>query len=140
MDSVKVTINNEVIEVIKGTSLEEISKNYQSNHKFPIILAKVDGMYKELSETVKKDCKVEFFDLTDRGTNRLFLNGLIYCGECGKPYSGNTSRSGRSKQEYSTYRCTSYRCGCKNKDININYINYFVLDMLTNEIFSQKKL
>ena len=66
------------------------------------------------------------------------LNGLIYCGECGKPYSGNTSRSGRSKQEYSTYRCTSYRCGCKNKDININYINYFVLDMLTNEIFSQK--
>lgn len=78
MDSVKVTINNEVIEVIKGASLEEISKNYQSNHKFPIILAKVDGMYKELSETVKKDCKVEFFDLTDRGTNRVFLNGLIY--------------------------------------------------------------
>ena len=65
------------------------------------------------------------------------LNGLIYCGECGKAYSGNTSCSGRNKQEYSTYRCGSHRNGCDNKDINVKYINNFVLDILIDRIFTK---
>ena len=78
MDNVKVNINDEIIEVPRGTTLEELSKNYQKNFKYTIILAKVNGIYKELIETINKDCTIEFFDLTDRGTNRVFLNGLIY--------------------------------------------------------------
>ncbi|MDD6223380.1 MAG: nucleoside kinase [bacterium] len=78
MDNVKVKINNEIIEVSRGTTLEELSKKYQSSFKHVIILAKVNGMHTELTETIKKDCEIEFLDLTDRGANRVFLNGLIY--------------------------------------------------------------
>jgi len=78
MYNVKVIINDQEVDVPRGTSLEELSKRYQAEFKYPIILAKVNGIYKELVETINKDCKVEFFDLTDRGTNRVFLNGLIY--------------------------------------------------------------
>ena len=78
MDNVKVNINNDIIEVSRGTTLENLSLNYESNFKYPIILAKVNGIYQELTETIKKDCTIKFFDLTDRGANRVFLNGLIY--------------------------------------------------------------
>lgn len=78
MDSVKVYINNEMIEVARGTTLGELAKNYQKDFKYTIILAKVNGIYKELIETINKECEIEFFDLTDRGCNRVFLNGLIY--------------------------------------------------------------
>lgn len=78
MDNVKVNINNDIIEVSRGTTLENLSLNYESNFKYPIILAKVNGIYQELTETIKKDCTIKFFDLTDRGANRVYLNGLIY--------------------------------------------------------------
>ncbi len=78
MDSVKVCVNGNIIEVTDGTSLEELSKLYQDNFKYDIILAKVDGIYEELNETIHKDCTVEFLDLTDKGANQVYLNGLIY--------------------------------------------------------------
>lgn len=78
MDSVKVCVNGNTIEVTDGTSLEELSKLYQDNFKYDIILAKVDGIYEELNETIHKDCTVEFLDLTDKGANQVYLNGLIY--------------------------------------------------------------
>lgn len=76
--NIKVMINGRKYDVEKGTSLEELSKDFQDNYKYEIILAKVDGIYKELTETIKKDCSVEFFDLMDSGTNSIYLNGLIY--------------------------------------------------------------
>ncbi len=78
MDSVKVTVAGNTIKVTDGTSLEELSKLYQDEFKYDIILAKVDGIYEELNETIHKDCTVEFFDLTDKGANQVYLNGLIY--------------------------------------------------------------
>lgn len=66
------------------------------------------------------------------------LNGLITCGECDRAYTGNTSFAGRNKTEYATYRCGAYRDGCKNKAVNINYLNDFVLDLLTDIIFDSK--
>ena len=75
---INVKINDKVIETAKGTKLSELAKNYQNDFKNEIILAKIDGTYKELSDVVKKDCTVEFFDLTDRGANSVYLNGLIY--------------------------------------------------------------
>lgn len=66
------------------------------------------------------------------------LNGLITCGECGRAYTGNTSFAGRNKTEYATYRCGAYRDGCKNKAVNIKYLNDFVLDLLIDIIFDKK--
>ncbi|MDE5587095.1 MAG: hypothetical protein K2I72_01835, partial [Bacilli bacterium] len=78
MDSVKVTVKGNTIEVTNGTSLEELSKLYQDDFKYEIILAKVDGIYEELTTTIHKDCTVEFLDLTEKGANQVYLNGLIY--------------------------------------------------------------
>lgn len=78
MDSVKVTINGNTLEVTKGTTLEELSKLYQNNFKYEIILAKVDGLYEELTKVITRDCMIEFFDLTEKGANQVYLNGLIY--------------------------------------------------------------
>lgn len=78
MGKLKVNINNSIVEIDYGTTLETISKNYQNNYKYEIILAKVDGIYKELTDTVTKECNIEFFDLTNRGANQVYLNGLVY--------------------------------------------------------------
>lgn len=78
MDSVKVTVNGNTLEVTKGTTLEELSKLYQNDFKYEIILAKVNGIYEELTKVITRDCVVEFFDLTEKGANQVFLNGLIY--------------------------------------------------------------
>lgn len=78
MNEIKVKINNTTVEVNRGITLEELSKNYKQNYKYEIILAKVDGIYKELTETIHKSCTIEFFDLTDRGANQVYLNGLVY--------------------------------------------------------------
>lgn len=65
------------------------------------------------------------------------LNGLMTCGECGRAYSGNTNFAGRNKTEYATYRCGGYRGDeCDNKDVNLKYINDFVLTQLRDIIFN----
>lgn len=78
MNEIEIKINNKSINVERGITLEKLSKQYQENYKYEIILAKVDGIYKELTETVHKSCTIEFFDLTDRGANQVYLNGLVY--------------------------------------------------------------
>ena len=74
---IKVNIKNKTIEVEEGILLKDIAKNYEQDFKNEIIIAKIDGIYKELNDKVKKDCTIEFFDLTDRGANAIYLNGLI---------------------------------------------------------------
>jgi len=78
MNKLIIKVNGNQVEVDYGISLETISKNYQSNFKYDIIIAKVDGIYKELTETITKNCEIEFFDLTNRGANAIYLNGLVY--------------------------------------------------------------
>lgn len=78
MRELNVTIHGSSVRVPYGITLEELSKNYQQNYLYEIILAKVDGIYKELTETIHKDCAIEFFDLMDRGANQIYLNGLVY--------------------------------------------------------------
>ena len=78
MENLKVKIKDETVEVGKGTTLLEVSKSYQKDFAYPIIIAKEDGVYKELSTTINKDSTIEFFDLKDRTANRIYLNGLIF--------------------------------------------------------------
>ena len=78
MNKLSVNVGNKLIEIDYGTTLESLSKNYQSLFKYEIIVAKVDGIYKELTETITKNCEIEFFDLMNRGANQIYLNGLIY--------------------------------------------------------------
>lgn len=78
MNKLMVTINGTNLEIEYGTTLEAISRNYQQSFKYDIIVAKVDGIFKELTETITKNCTIEFFDLMNRGANAIYLNGLVY--------------------------------------------------------------
>lgn len=78
MNKLTVKIKGNVINIDYGTTLEELSKNYQADFKYDIIVAKVDGIYKELTETITTNCEIEFFDLTYRGANQIYVNGLVY--------------------------------------------------------------
>ena len=74
---IKVTINKKELEIKENTLLKDLVSDFQKDYKNEIILAKVDGIYKELNDRVKKECDIEFFDLTDCGANKVYLNGLI---------------------------------------------------------------
>lgn len=78
IDSISITIDNKKIEVSKGTTLLELSKMVQEYYDLPIILAKVDDQYKELSFVLLNDAKVDFLTLKDRQGNRAYVSGLVY--------------------------------------------------------------
>ena len=78
MDQITITVGESRVQVNRGITLAELAANYTTDFKYEIILAKVNGIYQELTDTIHKDCQVEFLDLTERGANRVFLNGLIY--------------------------------------------------------------
>ena len=59
--------------------LKDIAKDFKNLYKHPIILAKVNGIYKELSEKVPNNSSIEFFNLTsDKYANNVYLNGLVF--------------------------------------------------------------
>lgn len=77
-ESIKAIVFGEEKTLARGTTFEDIIKEYRDKFEFPIVIAKEKGIYKELSELVEGDCEVEFFDLLSGEGNRVYLNGLIY--------------------------------------------------------------
>ena len=63
IENVTVTINNKKINVSKGTSLYEIAQQFQEEYDLPIILAKVNNQYKELSSLSNKDDSIELLTI-----------------------------------------------------------------------------
>ncbi len=78
IENLTVIVNDEKIEIPKGLTLLEISKSFEQDYTYPIILAKVDGSYSELTEEINKPCYIEFFDLKDRMANRAYVSGLVF--------------------------------------------------------------
>lgn len=77
MNNVKIYVFGEEVEVAKDSTLLELSKKFQKQFQKPIVMAKVNGFYRELFHRIHDTCKVEFFDATDTFTNRIYVNGLI---------------------------------------------------------------
>ena len=77
-EKVNVTINNKVYQYSKGKTLLEISKNFSSEFKFPILLAYIDNNLMELNNTVNEDCSIKFIDCLDRIGNRIYQKGLFF--------------------------------------------------------------
>ena len=77
-ESLKITVCGEEKNVIAGTTFEDLAKEYQSKFQYPIVVAKEKGIYKELSEVIQGNSKIEFYDFSDCEGNRIYLNGLIY--------------------------------------------------------------
>lgn len=74
----KLSVMGKETEVEIGTSFEELSKLYQDEFKYPIIMVKEDHLYRNLADTVDTEAEITFYDLTSRDANRVYLNGLIY--------------------------------------------------------------
>ncbi|MDE5765500.1 MAG: recombinase family protein [Ruminococcus sp.] len=68
------------------------------------------------------------------------LTGKIFCGICGKRMQGNLRFSGRSKTRLATYRCNTHRSECKNKEINKDYLDVHIVELLRKKIFNANSL
>lgn len=78
IETIKIKVDGKTITVPKSTTLQEISKEFSKNYKYPIILAKVNNHLHELSYKIKNNCEIEFLDLTTREGNRSHVNGLVF--------------------------------------------------------------
>ncbi len=78
IENVTLNVMGKKVEVVRGTTLEELSRHYEEDFAYPILIAKVDGSFKELTHTIEHDAEVEFFDLTSRIGNHMYVNGLVY--------------------------------------------------------------
>ena len=78
IDTIEVTINNKKYNYSKDITLQEIYKEHQEEHRYPIIIAKVNNRLRELSYKLSEDSEVEFLDLTSCEGNRVHINGLTF--------------------------------------------------------------
>lgn len=77
-EGIKAIVFGEEKTFARGTTFEDIIKEYKDKFEFPIVVARERGIYKELSELVEGGSEIEFFDLMSGEGNRIYLNGLIY--------------------------------------------------------------
>lgn len=78
IETLEIKVNNQAYQVSKGTTLEEISSQFQKDFRYPIILAKVNNVLKELTSEVHDKANIEFLDLTSREGNRTHISGITY--------------------------------------------------------------
>lgn len=75
---ITITYNNKKYEYESGTTLLDISKNFESEFKYPIIGAKVNGMSMSLNEKITENSLVCFFDITSSCGMRVYENTAIF--------------------------------------------------------------
>ena len=76
---VRVLFNFSVeVYVQQGTTLLELSSEYQNLYRSAIIAAKVDNDVRELGYQLEEDCRVNFLDLTDEDGGRIYRRSLQF--------------------------------------------------------------
>ena len=78
IEEIKVTINGKEQLVPRGITLLQLSKEYEKDYRFPIILASVNNVYRELSYVVNAPCGINFYDLNSKIGNRAHIAGLTF--------------------------------------------------------------
>lgn len=68
------------------------------------------------------------------------LTGKIFCGVCGKKMQGNLRFSGSTKARLSTYRCNTHRSECRNKEINKDYLDAYIIDLLAQKLLNPQAM
>ena len=77
MEIVTVSVNGTGKAYPRGTSLYEISRDYQKDYNADIILASKDGSLRELSKKVYENCAVRFLTVADSDGYRTYRRGMI---------------------------------------------------------------
>lgn len=79
LQMISVTFSDKsVAEVVEGTSLFELSKDYEEKFCSRIVAAKVNNDIKELTYTLDEDCFVEFIDYTYEDGMRIYRRGMQF--------------------------------------------------------------
>lgn len=69
------------------------------------------------------------------------LTGKIFCGMCGCAYTGNRKNSTGNRAPNISYRCNNQsrrtKIACKNREVNRDYIEAFVLKQIERAIFNK---
>ena len=89
---------------------------------------------RKLCETSRSDAKETYL-----------LSGKITCGVCGSAYCGSSRVSKHNgMKKYVSYRCvrrsSKTSAQCKNKEVNRDYIEQYVLNLLSDIIFDEKRI
>lgn len=71
-----ITLEKECIQVENDMTLFELSKLYQDNYEFPIIVAKVNGVIQELYHHVQEGSVVSFCTTKDKDGKRVYIRGM----------------------------------------------------------------
>ena len=70
------------------------------------------------------------------------LTGKIFCGMCGCAYTGNRKKSTGNRAPNISYRCNNQsrrtKIACKNREVNRDYIEAFVLKQIERAIFNKR--
>ena len=78
IDTIEVTILGKKYRYSKNITLQEIYTDFQDAYIYPILIAKVDNRWRELTHELTEDCTVEFMDLTSTEGNRVHICGLTF--------------------------------------------------------------
>ena len=78
MVSIQVKYNNDKYTYSKGTTLLEISKNFQKYFKDEIIIGEINGILSELTTPVLYNCNIKFYDRNSSTGNKVYELGLIF--------------------------------------------------------------
>ena len=78
IDTIEVTILGKKYHYSKNITMQEIYKDFQDAYVYPILIAKVNNRWRELTHELTEDCTVEFMDLTSTEGNRVHVCGLTF--------------------------------------------------------------
>ena len=78
IETLEIKVNGHKYQVSKGVTLEELASQFQKEYRYPIILAKVNNILKELTSEITNQANIKFLDLTSREGNRTHISGLTY--------------------------------------------------------------
>ncbi len=78
LDTVKIMVQGKDFYTKKGTTLEEIAKEFEKDFNHPILIAKANNSLKELNYKIDKTKNITFLDLNSKEGNRIHVNTLVF--------------------------------------------------------------
>lgn len=75
---VKVHYKDIIKEYPVGTTLKDISKDFQHEYNFPILIGKVDNVIEELAHQITKKCEINFYDRSSSCGHTIYSHGVQF--------------------------------------------------------------
>ena len=66
-----------VAAIARGTTIEELYKQYAKQLPYTVLAAKVDNTLEGLDHRLSRECRVEFLDMRTQAANLIYQNSLI---------------------------------------------------------------